>query len=83
MAGLLILPEVVTIQWEGEEEEEEQNRHLVDPVAYTIVQELVDHPLHKFLCIKRENHHITPIPVTIGEILFFLAPFFQSLKSLT
>ena len=55
-----------TIQWE--EEEGMLSKIREDLVVSIIVQGLVDPLLHRFQYIKRENHLITQIPVTIGEI---------------
>ena len=46
-----------------------------DLVVSIIVQGLVDPLLHRFPYIKRENHRITQIPVTIGERLMKKEPF--------
>ena len=54
------------IQWE--EEEGMLSKIHEDLVVSIIVQGLVDPPLHRFPYIKRENHLITRIPVTIGEV---------------
>ena len=50
------------IQWE-----EGLNKIHVDPVVYTIVPELADPLHHRFPYIKRGNHPIIQIPVTIGR----------------
>ena len=55
------------IQWE-EEEGIMLSKIREDLVVSIIVQGLVDPLLHRFPYIKRENHLITQIPVTIGEI---------------
>ena len=61
MEELQILLDI--IQWL----QEGQNRIHVDLVAYTIVQEPAGPLPHRSLYIKRGNHPIIQIPVTIGE----------------
>jgi len=59
MEDLLMLLDI--IQWE-----EGLNKIHADPVAYTIVLELADPLHHRFPYIKRGNHPIIQIPVTIA-----------------
>ena len=63
MEDLLMLLDI--IQWE-----EGLNKIHVDPVAYTIVPELADPLHHRFPYIKRGNHPIIQIPVTIGNNIY-------------
>ena len=63
MEDLLMLLDI--IQWE-----EGLNKIHADPVAYTIVLELADPLHHRFPYIKRGNHPIIQIPVTIGNKIY-------------